>query len=115
MIYRYDDLGEEKPLEISPETLSINQPVRAVPLPDHPAINNSGDDVARITDITQAAQLAAETGMRALKGESGPAYDSLVYSCALTLWHAGRHDSLEKAARQVRNVLDSGSAAELIV
>ena len=112
MIFRYDDLGEEKPVEISPESLSIKQSVRAVPLPDHPAINNSGDEVARITDTSQAARLAAETGLRALQGEQGPAYDSLVYTCALSLWHAGRHDSMESAADRVRQILDSGSAAE---
>ncbi|MET0042386.1 MAG: anthranilate phosphoribosyltransferase [Candidatus Thiodiazotropha sp. 6PLUC3] len=115
MLFRYDDMGEEQAVEISPESLSIKQSVRAVPLPDHPAINNSGDDVARISDVSQAAQLAANTGLRALQGEPGPAYDSLVYSCSLSLWHAGRHDSLEKAAAQVRQVLDSGRAAERLV
>ncbi|MES9831657.1 MAG: anthranilate phosphoribosyltransferase [Candidatus Thiodiazotropha sp. LLP2] len=115
MIFRYDDMADEKPVEISPENLSIKQSVRAVPLPDHPAINSSGDEVARITDVSQAAELAAETGLRALQGEPGPAYDSLVYSCSLSLWHAGRDDSLEKAASRVRQVLDSGTAAERLV
>jgi anthranilate phosphoribosyltransferase len=112
MVFRYDDMGEEKPVEISPESLTINQDVRAVPLPEHPAINNSEDEVARIVDVTQAAQLAAEIGLRALQGEKGAAYDSLVYACSLSLWHTGRHSSLELAAGHVRQVLDSGRAAE---
>jgi anthranilate phosphoribosyltransferase len=115
MIFRYDNMGEEKPVEISPEALSIDQSVRAVPLPDDPSIDINGDEVARITDISKAAELAAETALRALRGEPGPAYDSLVYSGSLILWHTGRHDSLKKAAAQVRRVLDSGQAADRLL
>ncbi|MCG7983856.1 MAG: anthranilate phosphoribosyltransferase [Candidatus Thiodiazotropha lotti] len=112
MIFRYDNLNQESPVEISPASLSIDQSVRAVPLPDHPAIQRNDDDVARISDITQAAEIAAETALEALQGKSGPAYDSLVYSCAVTLWHSGRYATLEQAAAQVRQVLDSGQAAD---
>jgi anthranilate phosphoribosyltransferase len=35
-----------------------------------------------------------------------------VYACALSLWHTGRHNSLELAAEHVRAILDSGRAAE---
>ncbi|MEJ2612398.1 MAG: anthranilate phosphoribosyltransferase [Candidatus Thiodiazotropha sp.] len=113
MIFRYDNLGQEEPLDISPESLSIKQEMRAVPLPEGLAIKN-GDEVARIKDVTEAAQVAAETGLRALQGEKGPAYDALVYACALPLWHTNRHDSLQSAADQVRQVLDSGRAVQRI-
>jgi anthranilate phosphoribosyltransferase len=110
MLFRYQDTGMEEPVEINPQALGIEQPVRAVPLPDDPAILREGDEIARISDVTRAAAIAAETGLRALSGEPGPAYDSLVYSCALILWHAGRHGSISEAAEQVRQVLDSGEA-----
>ncbi|MCU7933372.1 MAG: anthranilate phosphoribosyltransferase [Candidatus Thiodiazotropha sp. (ex Dulcina madagascariensis)] len=114
MIYRYHDLGREKPLEISPKTLGIDQPLRAVPLPDDSAIKTDGDEIARITDISEAARLAAETALRALQGEKGPAYDSLVYASALIVWHAGRQDTLSAAAAQVRQALDSGAAYQRV-
>lgn len=110
MIFRYDNLGEEEPVEINPQALGIDQPVRAVPLPMDPSIQREDDEVARIGDISGAAALAAETGLGALKGEKGPAYDSLVYSCALILWHCGRSDSISEAADRVRTILDNGVA-----
>ncbi len=114
MIFRYDDGGEEQPVEISPESLSIDQPVRAVPLPEAAGADSSGDEIARITDVRQAAKWAADTGLRALQGEPGPAYDSLLYSSALVLWHCGREPTLTDAATRVRQVLDSGEAAKRI-
>ena len=97
-------------MEINPQALGIDQPVRAVPLPDDPSITSGGDEIARITDVQKAAARAAETGMRALEGEKGAAYDSLVYATALVLWHLGRTDTLHEAAEQVRSVLDHGAA-----
>jgi anthranilate phosphoribosyltransferase len=110
MVFRYDDGGEEQPVEISPESLSIQQPVRAVPLPETAGANPGGDEIARISDVRQAAKWAADTGLRALRGEPGPAYDSLVYAAALVLWHTGRIASLTEAAARVRQVLDTGEA-----
>jgi anthranilate phosphoribosyltransferase len=112
MLFRYDNLAEEEAVEINPQALGIDQPVRAVPLPIDPSIQREEDEVARISDVSGAATLAAQTGLRALQGERGPAYDSLVYSCALILWHCGRADSISTAADQVRTVLDNGSAQQ---
>lgn len=114
LIYRYEDLGDEEPVEIAPAMLGINQSFRAVPLPEDDSVRTTGDDVARIKDVRAAASAAAETGMRALQGERGPAYDSLVYSCALILWHTGAFNTMELAANQVRQVLDSGLAQQRI-
>ncbi|MES9992224.1 MAG: anthranilate phosphoribosyltransferase [Candidatus Thiodiazotropha sp.] len=110
LVYRYQDLGEEQAVEISPESLGINQSVRAVPLPHDDSIKTNGDEIARIKDVRAAASSAAEIGGKALQGEKGPAYDALVYSCALIIWHAGESDSIESAAQKVRQVLDSGMA-----
>jgi anthranilate phosphoribosyltransferase len=113
LIYRYDDLGEEQPVEISPESLGISQNVRAVPLPND-ANSIDGDEIARIKDTGSAAEAAAEIGMAALQGQQGPAYDTLVYSCALILWHAGTVTTMDSAAEQVRQVLDAGLAHQRI-
>jgi anthranilate phosphoribosyltransferase len=114
LIYRYQDLGEEQPVEITPERLGIKQSFRAVPLPEDDSVRTGKDEVARIKDIRGAASAAADTGRRALQGEQGPAYDALVYSCALILWHAGTFSTLESAADRVRQVLDSGLAQQRI-
>ncbi|MCU7811937.1 MAG: anthranilate phosphoribosyltransferase [Candidatus Thiodiazotropha sp. (ex Notomyrtea botanica)] len=110
MLFRYDDMGMEEPVEINPQALGIAQPVRAVPLPDDPTIMRGDDEIARISDTSGAAAIAAETGIRALQGEKGPSYDSLVYSCAIILWHTGRAASISQGADQVREVLDNGTA-----
>jgi anthranilate phosphoribosyltransferase len=110
MLFRYLDGGEETPVEINPQALGIDQPVRAVPLPDDPAISSGGDEIARITDVRKAAAHAAEVGIRALEGEPGPAYDSLVLGCALILWHTDRAGSLHEAAEQARQAINSGDA-----
>jgi anthranilate phosphoribosyltransferase len=110
MVFHYQDGGDEIAVEINPQALGIEQPVRAVPLPDDPAIISGGDEIARITDVGKAAALAADTGLRALAGERGAAYDSLVYSSAIILWHLGRATTIHEAADRVRQVLDSGAA-----
>ncbi|MEJ2396014.1 MAG: anthranilate phosphoribosyltransferase [Candidatus Thiodiazotropha sp.] len=110
MVFRYQNGGEESPVEINPQALGIEQPVRAVPLPNDASITSGGDEIARITDVGKAAAAAAATGLRALEGEKGAAYDSLVYSAALILWHTGRSATISEAADQARQVLDNGAA-----
>jgi anthranilate phosphoribosyltransferase len=114
LIYRYDNLGEEQPVEITPESLGIEQALRSVPLPEDDSLRTGSDEVARIKNVSIAAAAAATTGKRALEGEPGPAYDSLVYSCSLILWHAGASNSITSAAERVRQVLDSGLALQRI-
>ena len=107
-LYFYHDRAEEQSLDLDPETIGIDQPLRAAPLPPEltPA---DGVDTARL-DTAAAAKAAAQAGTAALGGASGPVRDSLVYAGAICLWHLGRHDSLAAAAQQVRRVLDSGAA-----
>jgi anthranilate phosphoribosyltransferase len=73
--------------------------------------SRTNDEVARISDIESAATAAAQSGIAALKGEPGPAYDSLVYASSLILWHTGKQQDLASAAGLIRQVLDSGAAA----
>jgi anthranilate phosphoribosyltransferase len=114
LIYRYDDLGEEQPVDISPQSLGIEQNLRSVPLPEDDSVRTGSDEVARIKNVSSAAAAAAQTGTKALQGEPGPAYDSLVYGCSLILWHSGISNSIESAAERVRQVLDSGLALQRI-
>ncbi len=56
------------------------------------------------------AKHTVELGMRALSGKSGPAFDSLVYGAAMTLWHCGLQASPKQAAEHVRQMIQSGQA-----
>jgi anthranilate phosphoribosyltransferase len=110
-VFCYHDRGEESPLECYPDSIGIDQPTRAVPIPaDTPAAIRPGDEIATTVDIDAAAASAARTGLEALGGQPGPAHDSLVYAAAIVLHHLGRHDSLAGAADAVRQVLASGEA-----
>lgn len=113
--YNYQHLGEEQPFEINPTALGIEQPVRAVPLPDDlPQTTRPGDDIAVAVDVPATARAAAQAGLAALEGTRGPTYDSLVFSGALVLWHLGREPSLAAAAARIRKALDAGDAARRI-
>jgi anthranilate phosphoribosyltransferase len=113
--FYYQDRGEEQPVDVDPTSIGINQSVRAVPLPeDLPKTVRGGDEIAVTVDIDATARAAAQAGMAALGGTTGPTYDGLVYSGALILYHLGRADSLEAAAERVREALDSGKAAERV-
>lgn len=110
--FNYQGRGEEQSFDIDPTAIGIEQPVRAVPLPeDLPTATRPGDDIAIAVDVPATARAAAQAGMAALEGAKGPTYDSLVFSGALVLWHLGREDSLHAAADRVRMALDSGAAA----
>ena len=110
-IFCYHERGEESPVECYPDSIGIDQPTRAVPIPaDTPSAPRKDDEIATTVDIDAAATTAAQTGLEALAGRPGPAHDSLVYAAAIVLHHLGRHDSLTDAAGTVRQVLASGAA-----
>ena len=110
-LWSYHDKGEERAVDLDPNTLGFEQKTRAVPLPkDIPALENQGASIIKPFDTDIAAQRAAEAGLAALNGEKGAAYNSLVYAASITLHHLGKADSLEAAADMVRKTLDSGKA-----
>lgn len=110
-LWSYHDLGQETAVELDPATLGFEANTRAVPLPkDIPELENQGASIIKPFDTEIAAQRAAEAGLAALKGEKGPAYNSLVYASSITLHHLGKADSLTAAADMVRKTLDSGKA-----
>jgi anthranilate phosphoribosyltransferase len=113
--FYYHHRDEEQGVDMDPTALGIQQQVRAVPLPeDLPTTTRPGDEIAISIDIPATAQAAAKVGLAALKGEKGPAYDGLVYAGALVLQHVGKAKDLNDGASQIRQVLDSGKAAERI-
>lgn len=111
-VFFYHDKGVEQFIEVEPGALGIQQKTRAVPIPkDAPGAVLAEDNIATAVDSDAMAQLAAELGLDALQGKSGPTYDSLVYAGAITLAHLKRYSSLQDAANAVRKALDSGAAA----
>ncbi len=109
--FYYHDKGEEQSIDIEPTELDIHQELRAVPVPeDLPPAHAVSESVPITLDSAKIAQMSAEHGIAALKGQTGATYDALVYAGAACLWHLRRYDSLTAAAEQVRKVLNDGSA-----
>ncbi|UCE90286.1 MAG: anthranilate phosphoribosyltransferase [Pseudomonadota bacterium] len=108
-LWFYHDKGEEQFVVSNPATIGIDQPTRAVPLPeDLPPAGVRDDQIATAIDSGAAARHAAEAGIAALEGKAGPVRDSLIYGAAICLWHLKRYPSLADAADAVREVIDSG-------
>ena len=110
-VWAYHDGGDEHDADISPETLGIEQTVRAVPLPEGIAgYRRKSDDTGAEVDGLAIADAAARAGLDALDGAPGPARDSLVYGAALVLRHTGKTERLDDGAALVRAALDDGRA-----
>ncbi|HEY5701364.1 MAG TPA: anthranilate phosphoribosyltransferase [Gammaproteobacteria bacterium] len=112
-VWHYHGKGEEKEVDLQPESLGIRQELRAVPLPeDLPGYRKKTDGVETSVDAAAIADAAASAGLKALEGKPGATYDALVYGAALNLWHLERCSSLSDAAEHVREILNSGKALE---
>jgi len=112
-VWHYHDKGEERETDIKPETLGIEQTLRAVPLPeDLPGYRRKTDGIAIGVDAEAVAGEAARVGIAALEGQRGAAFDALTYGSALCLWHLRRCATLPEAADRARGVLTSGKALE---
>jgi anthranilate phosphoribosyltransferase len=109
--FAYTNGGEEIGYDITPELLGIDQPSRAVPIPDDIPQTAKGEGAVSLTDVPAGAKKAAEYGIAALQGERGATYDSLVYAGALVLTHLGRAPDIAAAGEELRAALDSGRAA----
>ena len=109
-LFYYHDRAEEQSIELNPVELGIRQETRAVPLPKDLPAAQALDNIATPFDVEAAAQAAAEAGLAALKGQTGPARDALTYAAAICLHHLGQETSLASAADTVRQILDSGKA-----
>lgn len=112
-LFRYSTLDDDtdEQVRLDPQELSIEQTERAVPQPeDLPPPEVRGDKIATTVNIDAAAAATAEAGLAALRGVSGPMYDSLVYGAAIALWQTGRYASLAEGAAAARQLLNSGAA-----
>ncbi|MDQ7075530.1 MAG: anthranilate phosphoribosyltransferase [Gammaproteobacteria bacterium] len=107
-VHHYHDKGEEQEWQITPQSMGIEQSTRAVPLPKDlpPAVAQSNSSI----NLDAAAEAAAETGVAALQGTTGPAFDALVYAASIMLTHLKKYDSLADAGQAVREVINSGAA-----
>jgi len=85
--------GDMQTCSLDPKQFAIEQDTRGVKTDD---------------DVT--AQRTLDEGLQALAGQTGPAYDSLVYGAAIALWHVGIYSSQIQAADHVRKVIQSGKA-----
>ena len=98
-------------VDLEPAALGIDSAERTVPLPRYlqddsvRSVKAPGNQFA-----TELAASAAKAGLAALRGETGPARDSLVYAGAVILHARGLSDSLANAAAKLREVLDNGEA-----
>lgn len=85
--------GEMQDCQLDPADFGIEQDTRGVKVDD---------------GVT--AERTLEEGLQALSGQTGPAYDSLVYGAAIALWHTGLQPSQQQAADYVRSIIHSGKA-----
>ncbi|MHB8623231.1 MAG: anthranilate phosphoribosyltransferase [Sulfuricaulis sp.] len=109
--FYYHERGDEHALDFTPADFTIEQSLRAAPLPPElTRESETGDAVTLANDAAAIAQAAAAEGRAALSAKPGPVRDSLVSAAALYLWHLKRYDGLHAAADAVRAVLDNGSA-----
>ena len=110
-VWAYHGGADEHEADVSPETLGIEQTVRAVPLPEGVAgYRRKSDDTGGEVDGLAIARAAARAGLEALDGAPGPARDSLVYGAALILRHTGKAQGLAEGAVLARAALDDGRA-----
>ena len=110
-VWAYHGGADEHEADVSPETLGIEQTVRAVPLPEGVAgYRRKSDDTGGEVDGLAIARAAARAGLEALDGAPGPARDSLVYGAALILRHTGKAQGLAEGAALARAALDDGRA-----
>ncbi len=85
--------GDMQECRLDPADFRIEQDTRGVKVDD---------------EVT--AERTLEEGMQALRGQTGPAYDSLVYGAAIALWHTGLQASQRQAADHVRTIINNGNA-----
>jgi anthranilate phosphoribosyltransferase len=85
--------GDMQECRLDPADFGIEQDTRGVKVDD---------------EVT--AERTLEEGMQALRGQTGPAYDSLVYGAAIALWHTGLQASQRQAADHVRTIINNGNA-----
>ena len=109
---RYEGSNDAEEHDVELEPLELHRDYRAEDIPETMKTPENTDVIGMKWDVGELAQLCADKGMSALKGEPGAVYDAAVLGTALTLWHTGKADSLTEAADAARKVIKSGEALE---
>jgi len=78
--------------------------------PSEFGIEQTTRGVLPVRDDKVTAEQTVELGIQALDGQSGPAFDSLVFGGAMALWHCGLEQSQQQAAVYIRQTIESGKA-----
>ena len=107
--FEYHD-DDERSCKINPADAGVERTIKCVPLPESLPAVKASDNVAAKTDSDALAEAAAQTGLGALRGETGAARDSLIYTAAAVLTHLKRCASVAEAAATARQALDAGEA-----
>jgi anthranilate phosphoribosyltransferase len=110
-LFCYQGEEADKEVRLDPAEFAIQSVERAVPLPQDLPGQKADDDIKGSIDADVLAQAAAQAGIGALAGESGPVRESLVYGAALCLIQLGRCPDAASAVEAVRGVIDGGHAA----
>ena len=110
-LFEYHGDSEIQPRALCPDSCGLKCAVRTVPLPDDlPPASMARDDIGASYNIDSMAEIAAETGISALQGESGIALNSLIYGGAIILSHLRKQLSLNEAAKTIAKKIASGEA-----
>ena len=111
-VFYYANNSEMKETKFNPKDISIDQNMRAVPLPDLEKKEEIKlDEISSDINVDDFSIKAAEIGEAALNGKNGPAKDTLIYAGALTLSIIKNID-FNSAADQIKKGINSGKAKE---
>ena len=108
--FGYHNKGEESLVELDPKSIGIDVKKRAIPLPDD--LPEPSEEDHGVINADAASVAAAEAGLAALSGQTGMAYDSLLYNASIVLLHRKRYATIVEAANAVSKVLKSGAVIE---
>jgi anthranilate phosphoribosyltransferase len=111
-IFYYLDNNEMKEIKFNAKNISIEQDIRAVPLPKLEKQEEIKlDEISSDINVKDFSEKASEIGKEALSGKDGPAKDTLIYTGALTLSIIRKID-FNDAANQIKKTINSGKAKE---
>jgi anthranilate phosphoribosyltransferase len=111
-VFYYTEESEMQEKTFNPKDISIDQNMRAVPLPDLKKQKEKKlDEISSDINIEDFAQKTAEIGQDALSGKDCPAKDTLIYTGSLAL-SLIRNISFNDASNQIRKSIESGKAKE---
>ena len=101
---------EDELIEINPEEdLNIKQDVRAVGIPETVVKKIAHDKIVTKLNPADLAKESLRLGLKALSGEEGVMADCITYGAALIVNHV-TNNGIKSSAKEVQNVLKSGSA-----